>query len=76
MAVTVSVFGFFNIGTDVDHAIAHWGCTGTIRESALEVVSGRRKKKSASGTRTRVNIAPGFSVGRSALPAELCLPQI
>ena len=51
------------------HAISHEGCTEIVRESALEVDSGREKKKkkkkkiAAAGTRTRVSIAPGFSVG-------------
>ena len=45
-------------------AIAHGGCTDTVRESALEVAAGR-KSFAAPGIRTRVGIAPGFSVGCS-----------
>ena len=49
-------------------AIAHGGCTDTVRESAMKVDSGTKKNKTeiaAPGTRTRVSIAPDFSVGRS-----------
>ena len=47
---------------------AHAGCTDTVRESALKVDSGTKKTKTeiaAPGTRTRVSIAPDFSVARS-----------
>ena len=48
-------------------AIAHWGCTDTVRESALEADSSLGEKSlAASGIRTRVSIAPGVSVRRSA----------
>ena len=49
------------------HAIAHGGCIYIVRESALEADSGREKKQklAAQGTRTRVSIAPDFSVERS-----------
>ena len=42
------------------HAIAHWGCADTVRESALTADSGRKSLFSPR-TRTRVSIAPGFS---------------
>ena len=54
------------------HAISHGGCTDTGRESAPEVDSGK-KSLAAPGTRTRANIAPGFSIRRStnsAIPAS------
>ena len=39
------------------HAIAHGGCTDTVRESALEVDSGKKKESlAAPGTRTPVSI--------------------
>ena len=50
-------------------AIAHEGCTDTVRESALEVDPGRLQQQNinpliiVSGTGTRVRIAPGVSVG-------------
>ena len=44
------------------HVIAHGGCTVTEPESALEVVCGRQFL-AAPGTRTRVSLMPGFSVG-------------
>ena len=42
--VWLPMFGIFNVCTDVTstHAIAHWGCTGTVRESVLEDDSGRK----------------------------------
>ena len=45
------------------HVITHGGCTETVRESALQAVSGR-KMASRTGTRTRVSVACGFSIGR------------
>ena len=48
----------------VMHAIANGGCTGTVRgQSALKVDSAS-KIIATPGTRTRISIAPGFSVGR------------
>jgi len=44
------------------HATAHEGCTDTVPESALKVDS-ERKSLAAPGTRTRVSLTPGFSVG-------------
>ena len=44
-----------------------WGCT--VRESALNVDSGRKKALAALWTGTRVSIVPGFSVGRCGYPA-------
>ena len=46
------------------HAMAC--CTDTVRESALEVYLGR-KIRCRTGARTRVSIAPGFSVGSSTI---------
>ena len=49
------------------HAIAHEGCTNTVRESALKVDYGRNLKTLvAPENRTRVSIAPGLSVQRSS----------
>ena len=44
----------------VMHAIAHGGCTDTVRGSALEADSGRKIVFAAPGTRTLLNITPGF----------------
>ena len=63
-AVQLPAFGIVNVRTDVMHAIAHGGCTDTVRESAPEADSGR-KILCRTGTRTRVSIAPGFSVWHS-----------
>ena len=64
--------GFLTWAQMLMHAIAHGGCMGTVTESALKVDSGiiiiikyKIKKLAATGTRTRVSIAPGFSVRRS-----------
>ena len=64
--------GFLTWAQMLMHAIAHGGCMGTVTESALKVGSGiikkqnkTNKKLAATGTRTRVSIAPGFSVRRS-----------
>ena len=43
------------------NAIAHGVCQDTVRQSVLEVDS-EGKSLATPGTRTRVNIAPGFSV--------------
>ena len=43
------------------HAIAHGGCTDTVRESALKLTLGE-KSLAAPRTRTRVSIAPGPTV--------------
>ena len=57
------------------HAIALGGCTDTVRD---RICTGRwlgENSLAASGTRTRVSIAPGFSVGRSTnrtIPTEVC----
>ena len=53
------------------HEIAHGGDVPTPPESALELTLGE-KSLAAPGTRTRVSIAAGFSVGRctnGAIPA-------
>ena len=41
--VWLSVFGIFNVHTDVDACHCTRGCTDTVRESALEVDSGGKK---------------------------------
>ena len=70
------------------HAIVHESCTDTVRESALEIDSGKKKKEeegkkinkkkslAASKTRTRVSIAPVFLFlfWLKALPVELSPP--
>ena len=62
--------GFLTCAHTLMYAIAHGGCTDTVREPALE-----ENSLAASRTRTRVSIAPGFSVRRStnrAIPTEIC----
>ena len=54
-------------------AFAHWGCTDTVRESALDVDSGGQKSLAAPGTRTRVSIALAFQA--DALATELSPPH-
>ena len=63
--VWLSVFGIFNVRTDVDACDCTRGCTDTVSESALEVDSGGKNSLAAPGTRTRVSIAPGLTVGLS-----------
>ena len=53
------------------HAIAHWGCADTVRESALTADSGRKSLFSPR-TRTRVSIAPGFSPSRTIYHGNSC----
>ena len=50
------------------------GRTNTVRESALQAESGRRKIpcRSLLGSRTRFSLALGFSVGQSATQAIPC----
>ena len=67
------------------HAIAHGGCTDTVRESAPEVDS-RRKIPCHTGDRARDSIAPGFSLLPLSYPfpsgciyhslGGFCLPRI
>ena len=66
--------GFLTCTQMLRHAIAHVGCTDTVRGSALEVETLTLGEKSlaAPGTRTSISIMPGFSVGWStswAVPA-------
>ena len=56
-------WGFLTCAQMLMHVITHGGCTETVRESALEAVSGR-KIACRSGTRTCVSVACGFSIGR------------
>ena len=46
-------------------AIAHRGCTDSVRESALKGDS--EKSLAASGTQICINIVPGFSFGHSTI---------
>ena len=62
--IGIGILGFVTCAQMLTHAIDHWGCTATVKESALK---GDWEKKSlaAPGTRTRVRLfASGFSVGR------------
>ena len=56
------------------HAIAHGGCTGTIRESALEVVSGT-KKTNKKKKKTHRGLEP-VSVLRLAFQSDALLYQL
>ena len=47
------------------HAIAHGGCTDTVREAALEVDSGRKNPLPHLGLKPASVLRLGFSVGRS-----------
>ena len=73
--VAAIVLDFLTCAQMLMHAIAHGDRTDTVRESALEIDSGREKKTknfAVTGSRTRVSIVPGFSVRRSiswAIPA-------
>ena len=42
MTVWCQCLGFLTCGEILMHAIAHWGCTYSFKESALEVDSGRK----------------------------------
>ena len=73
--VWLPVFGFLTCPQMLIHVIVHGGCTDTVRESALETDSGKKKKEegkkikkslAAPGIRTRFSIAPGFSVEGSS----------
>ena len=58
--------GFLMCAQMLMYTIAYVGCEDTVRESAQKVDSGRKSiSLAAAGTRTRVSIAPGFSLGRS-----------
>ena len=65
------VLGLLTCAHMLMQAIAHGGCTDTVRESALKADSGRQSLV-APGTRTRVSIAPGFQ--SDVLPTELSPP--
>ena len=54
--------GFLACAQMLMHAIAYGGCTDTVRESALEVDSGRKVPSRTGGSDpTSVSIAPDFS---------------
>ena len=56
------------------HAIAHWGCTDTVREPALKV-DASRKKTHTKTCRTREGLEPvsvlSLAFQSDALPIEL-----
>ena len=56
--------GFLTCTQMLMHAIAHGGCTDTVRKSALKLILGEIFL-AALGTRTRVSTAPCFSEGHS-----------
>ena len=62
--VWLPVFGVLTYAQMLMHAIADGGCTDSVRGPALEVDSERERVLDVPRTRTRVSIAPGFSVGR------------
>ena len=69
--MAASVWDLVTCAQMLMHEIAHGGDVPTPPESALELTLGE-KSLAAPGTRTRVSIAAGFSVGRctnGAIPA-------
>ena len=64
--VWLPAFGIFNVSTDVDACDCTRGLYGH-RKRVCTGSSGRKEDKNPNtpGTRTRVSIAPGSSVGRS-----------
>ena len=65
-------FAVFNVCTDVDACDSTQGLYGHRKRVCTESWTLIEKSLAAPGTRTRVSIAPGFSVGRStnwAIPA-------
>ena len=70
--VWLPVFGIFNVCAQMImlmHAIAHGGCTETVRESALEVDSGRKIPCCTGDSNPREYCARAFQ--SDALPTEL-----
>ena len=62
------VWDFLTYAQMLMHEIVHWGFTDLVRESVPKKLLWEKKKSHvASGTRTRVSIAPDFSVPRSEL---------
>ena len=57
------------------HAIAHWGCTDTVREPALKVDTRRKKNTHTKTCRTREGLEPvsvlSLAFQSDALPTEL-----
>ena len=62
--VWLPLFGIYNMHINDVCVWLHTRAVRTPSESALKADSGR-KTLAAPGTRTRVSVAPGFSVGRS-----------
>ena len=62
--VRLPVFGIFSVGTDVDACDCTRGLYGHHRRVHWKLTLGQ-KTFAVPGTRTRVSIAPGFSVERS-----------
>ena len=59
------VFGIFNVRTDVDAYNCTPGLYGHRKNLHWKLILGE-KSLAAAGTRTRVSVTPGFSVGRCA----------
>ena len=71
-------YGIFNVRTDVNVCDCTRGCTDTVRESTLKVVSGRKKSLAAPGNRTCVGSVPVRCCTNWATSPRLCpavLPQ-
>ena len=65
-------FGFLTCTRVQMHAMAHWGCTDTVRESALEVDSGRRIPCRTVDSNPESALRLAFQ--SDALPTEPCPP--
>ena len=65
--------GFLTCAQILMHMIAHWGCTDTLRESALEADPGR-KSHAAPGSWAHSSIGPCFSVYQLSCPHPLHPP--
>ena len=63
--VWLPAFGLFNVHTDVDACDCTRGLYGHLNLSRYLKLTFGENSLAALGTRTRVSIAPGFSVGRS-----------
>jgi len=75
--VWLSVFGVFNVYTDVDACVCIRWLYGHRKRLCTGSWPGKQSL-AAPGTRTRVSIASGFSVGRCtswAIPALVCHQQ-
>ena len=73
--VWLPAFGIFNVCTDVTskHAIAHGGCTGTVRESALEA---DWEKNPLLHLGLKPASVSHLAFQLDTLPSELCPPQL